>query len=359
MSKIIRVHMEPFDATRHTVTRKFDNTKLVALNTCPTWGIVRYEKHKTYLSGGRAMPLEAGAAAHEAYAGVRLADLWFNGHHFYPDLPVRDIATARANVLFGAERTAGLISVLESGEDSERATMLAALEVFGTSGFYEDPNDRRRTIANIEEALIAYVSRYPLGKTMPAVIGNFVGVEIPINMYLEIETDDGTVYRFNFTGRVDGVHFTSPKLDTLSIEENKTASRLDEAWRLSFTTSHQPTGYMLAVSSILKRLVTQGVVRGMAIPLPKTFDYGGIVNEPIQRDEQKFAEWAQWVLHTVQITDPYMDDPCNAPKYTHSCNRYFRPCSLIPFCDSPVDEREIMLEEMATEEWSPLESGNE
>lgn len=358
MSKIISIHMEPFDEKLHGTLRKFDNTKLVALNTCPTWGIVRYEHHRTYLSGGRSMALEAGKAAHEAYAAVRVADLYFNGHLFY-NRDMKDVATHRARQLFGNDRTEGLLSALMSGEDSERATMLAALEVFGTSGYYEDPNDRRRTIANIEEALIAYVTRYPLGKTMPIVIGDFVGIEIPINMYLRIEFDDGQVFEYNFTGRVDGLHFTSPDLVTIAVEENKTASRLDDAWRLAFTVSHQPTGYCLAASALLKRPVTDAVIRGMAIPLPKTFDYGGIVNEPITRTEQHFVEWAKWVIYTAEGTKAYLADPCNAPKFTHSCNRYFRPCSLIPFCDSPVDERELMLEEMAIEEWSPLETGNE
>lgn len=361
---ITRIFMEPYDAARHGVLRRFDNTKLVALNTCPTWGIVRYEHHRTYLSGGRAMALEAGKAAHEAYAAVRLADLWFNGGKFYTldDLGGRSleqVVSKRAVQLFGEDRTAGLLSALQSGEDSERATMLGALEIFGTSGYYEDPSDRRRTIANIEEALIAYVTRYPLGQTMPAIIGDFVGVEIPINMYLRIECDGyDEVHEFQFVGRVDGVHFSSPSKDELVVEENKTASRLDDAWRLSFTISHQPTGYCFAVGSILNRHIEKAMVRGMAIPLPKSFDYGGIVNEPIYRNEQNYIEWAEWVLHTAQITAPYVATPWNAPKYTHSCNRYFRPCSLIPFCDSPIEDRKEMLEEMAIEEWSPLEEGN-
>lgn len=357
MSVIKSIYMEPFDVSKHGVLRRFDNTKLVALNTCITWGIVRYEHHKTYRSGGRAMALEAGSAAHEAYAAVRVADLYFNGDKFYGK-SMKDVAMARANVLFGAERAEGLLNTLESGEDSERATMLAALEIFGTSGYYEDPNDRRRTISNIEEALIAYVTRYPLGKTMPAVIGDFVGIEIPISMYLRIITHDDVAHEFHFTGRVDGVHFTDPSCEELAVEENKTASRLDDAWRLSFTVSHQPTGYIFAVASMLQRVISRAVIRGMAIPLPKTYDYGGIVNEPVHRHEQHFIEWAEWVLHTMTITEPYLNKPHNAPKYTHSCNRYFRPCPLIPFCDSSIEERELMLDEMAVEEWDPLAEGN-
>jgi hypothetical protein len=52
----------------------YDNTKLVAINTCPTWGILRYSMHKTMSAPGvtRAMALEMGSAAHEVFAAVRL-----------------------------------------------------------------------------------------------------------------------------------------------------------------------------------------------------------------------------------------------------------------------------------------------
>ena len=83
---IARITMKPWDAGIHTATRRFDNTKLVALNTCPTYGIVRYELHKTYKSGSRAMALEAGSAAHEAYAAIRIGDLYLNGPAFYSDI---------------------------------------------------------------------------------------------------------------------------------------------------------------------------------------------------------------------------------------------------------------------------------
>src|SRR4030095_15268438 len=57
---------------------KFDNVNITAVATCPTFGIMRYEHHKVYASNRRAMALEAGLAAHEAFASVRLGDLYFN-----------------------------------------------------------------------------------------------------------------------------------------------------------------------------------------------------------------------------------------------------------------------------------------
>jgi hypothetical protein len=54
------------------------------------------------------------------------------------------------------------------------------------------------------------------------------------------------------------------------------------------------------------------------------------------------------------LTREYADDPINAPKYTHSCNRYFKPCSFIAFCDNSEEEQRLILSEMVTDEWSPL-----
>jgi len=364
---ITHIRMVPYAGQQ--VERKFDNTKLVALNTCPTWGIIRYEHHRTYLSGNRAMALEAGGAAHQAFAAVRLCDLHWSGGEFYsgrysPSL-VQSICEQRSRQLFGEDRTNSMLRVLWEGEDKERAITLAALDILGSSGFYDDPGDRKRTIANIEESLIAYVSRYPLGQTLPVILpddrypgGYFVGVEIPINMYLEIDSDEGPTHRYNFTGRVDGVHFTDRKLSEIAVEENKTAARLDDAWRNAFITSHQPTGYCFAIGALLNVDVEHAVIRGMSIPIPKSFDYGGIVNEPILRNQDHFIRWAKWVVYTCETTKDYLETPHDAPQFTHSCNRYFRSCPLIPFCDSPDDERIAMLNEMQVQEWSPLEEGN-
>jgi len=52
----------------------------------------------------------------------------------------------------------------------------------------------------------------------------------------------------------------------------------------------------------------------------------------------------------------YANDPVAAPKYTHSCNRYYRPCVLIPFCYGDDDEQSRILGEMEHDAWSPLDA---
>jgi hypothetical protein len=64
--------------------------------------------------------------------------------------------------------------------------------------------------------------------------------------------------------------------------------------------------------------------------------------------------WLQWLEYTTGIYNTYKRNPMTAPKHTHSCNRYFRPCSMIPFCASDEQEQRDILEQMVTEEWSPL-----
>lgn len=363
MLDIRNIVMETWNADVHpSGLRSFDNVKLVALSTCPTFGIVRYDHHKTYKSAKRNMALETGTACHEAFAAVRLADLYMFGNEFYehshPELDMRDVALNRMVALHGEERAAQWQKVLESGEDYERAIMLCALDAFGSSAFYDDPEDNRRTTPNIEEALIVYVGKYPLGKRLPVVqqVNDylFVGVEISVDTYLRIETDD-EAYEYNFTGRIDGVLWHDDAQDFVEIEDDKTTSRLGDGWRQQWAVAHQMTGYCIAATCLLGKPVTRGKVRGLAIPIPKTYDYGGCIEEPFHRDERAFEDWARWLIHTDLTTREYVDTPTRAPMFTHSCFRYFSVCPMLMYCDSPIDEREAMLEEMDVERWSPLE----
>ena len=93
---------------------------------------------------------------------------------------------------------------------------------------------------------------------------------------------------------------------------------------------------------------------GLSIPLPRSYDAGGIVTERLSRHDYHITRWLQWVVHTVLLEQEYRDRPLDAPQYTHSCNRYFRACSFIPLCDAPRDEQEMLFKEMDVQEWSPL-----
>lgn len=334
----------------------YDNTKLVAINTCPTWGILRYSMHKTMSvpsseGGPRQMALECGSAAHEVFAAVRLWQL----RHYQQQ---RELADFHGPRLFGNARYQQMLASLSAVEtEDERVQSLAfCLSALETSGFYDDPRDRRRTMTNLEEACIAYIDRWDWNR-MPVWIRDTddpcsdIGIELPFDVVLHFMLSDGSIREYRFIGKADGLHTRS---NELYLHENKTASRLDEAWSQSFLLSSQVTGYCLALGVWAGQSIEKAEIYGMSIPLPKNYDFGGIVRESVSRYAHHFGRWFDWFLHTVELERSYTDDPIGAPKYTHSCNRYFRPCSMIPFCDADDDEQQQVLEEMYTEEWSPL-----
>lgn len=332
----------------------YDNTKLVAINTCPTWGVLRYGMHKSMglpskQGGPRAMALEMGTAAHDVFAAVRLWQV-----RTYQQLP--DLADYHGTRLFGDARYQRMLNAVDTKEDERAQSLAFCLECLDTSGFFDDPSDRRRTMTNLEEACIAYIDRWDW-RRMPVWIRDGsdpksdIGIELPFDVVLSFVLVGGECHSFRFIGKADGLHVRN---DILYLHENKTASRLDEAWRQSFLLSSQVTGYCLALGVWAGAPINNAEVYGMSVPLPRNYDFGGIVRETVSRDRHHFERWFDWFLHTALLERQYAADPFHAPKYTHSCNRYFRPCSMIPFCDGDDEEQHRIVEEMYDDEWNPL-----
>jgi hypothetical protein len=339
----------------------FDYTKLTALNMCPRWGLIRYDQHKRMPGAGRSMALEMGHAAHQAYAAIR----WFE---LITTLDTKDNYEAILRVgekQFGEERWNVILDMLNSGEDTRRRVNAIALYAANTSGFYDDPNDRRRTLSNLENSLIAYIDRLELGTRIPVISRGIVGIEVPFDLVLTFTHGDTTdkpednerdklaPVQIRYIGRMDGLVRTPHGIE---VEENKTAARLDRSWQDSFLISHQVTGYCVAASKLLDTPIRECMVRGMMIPLPKNYDLGGIVNVPIHRDDDRIREWIRWIWATVSnLYLPYHQDPLSAPEFSHSCNRYFSSCSFIPLCSmASREDRLLTFSQMETDEWSPL-----
>lgn len=331
----------------------YDNTRLVAINTCPTWGILRYSMHKSMSppasSGGvRQMALEMGSAAHEVFAAVRLWQV--RSYQNHPNL-----ADFHGRRLFGDTRYTAMLSAVDEREDPRQQSMSFCLSALETSGFYDDPRDRRRTMTNLEEACIAYIDRWDWNR-MPVWIRDVtdpqsdIGIELPFDIVLSFVLDNGEVREYRYIGKADGLHIR----DQLVLHENKTASRLDEAWSQSFLLSSQITGYCLALGLWAGAPIEKAEIYGMSVPLPRNYDFGGIVREVVPRYSHHFERWFAWFLHTVTLEQSYHNNPIDAPKYSHSCNRYFRPCSMIPFCDASDEEQQHIIDEMYHDEWNPL-----
>lgn len=346
----------------------FDYTKLTALNMCPRWGLIRYDQHKRMPGNSRSMALELGHAAHQAYAAIRFFELMEAMTSLYPDVEV-PLVIEYGKRLFGEERIKGIGEIYGSGEDTRRRVNAIALYAANTSGFYDDPNDRRRTLSNLESSLIAYIDRLELGSRIPVISRGIVGIEVPFDLMLTFtDGDECSTFellednvrdklapvKIRYIGRMDGLVQARHGYE---VEENKTAARLDRSWQDSFLISHQITGYCVAASKLLGTPVRECMVRGMMVPLPKNYDLGGIVNVPIHRDDDRIREWIRWIWHTVSnLYLPYREDPLSAPEFSHSCNRYFSSCSFIPLCSmASREDRLLTFSQMETDVWTPLD----
>ena len=339
----------------------YDHTKLSAINTCPTWGILRYSMHKKMPSSNREMALEAGAAAHEGFAAVR----WYQYKTFQADSKAQHTNIQSHGIrLFGEDRFERMLQSLSKGATHRTNTINFAIEAVESLGFYDDITDNRRTISNISESLISYVDsydmeRYPIWVRDTEDPETDIGIEIPFDIVVEMKYHDGgSMVEYiepapvRFTGKMDGLHWNK---DKLIIIEEKTGARLDEHWLSQWVLSHQITGYCLAASTFTKHPCSHALVSGMRIPIGKV-PAEGIRKEYVPRSPLMFEKWANWFATSIGIETQYRESVLDAPMYTHSCNRYFRSCSFLPLCAADtIEEKEHIITEMETDEWSPLE----
>jgi len=335
----------------------YDHTRLSAINTCPTWGILRYSMHKQMPNVSRAMALEAGTAAHEGFAAVR----WYQYKAFQVKTKIQTMnADFHALRLFGEERYRRMYDTLSDGATHRTNAINFAVEALESSEFYDDIADNKRTISNIAESLIAYVDaydmeRYPVwirDKTNPE---TDIGIEIPFDTVVEIkyETEGAEVLfgPIRFKGKLDGLHYNKKEL---IIIEEKTGSRLDNSWLSQWILSHQITGYCLAATTFTGLSCNHALVSGMRIPIGRV-PAEGIRKEYVPRTALMFEKWANWFVTTIDMDNQYKNDVISAPMYTHSCNRYFRSCSFLPFCAcDTIEEKKRVIEEMEDDKWDVL-----
>ncbi len=334
----------------------YDHTILSAINTCPTWGLVRYGQHKVMPDVGRAMALEAGGAAHESFAAVRLYQLWKHNIN-QNDTIMLAAVDHHGERLFGRERFEKMKSVLDENALERTNVINFALEALYSSGFYDSDSDKKRTVSNIAEAMIVYIDRFDM-KRYPVWIRDQenpktdVGIEIPFDIVVTITYStrhDRLKLKRRLIGILDALVFDN---DKLMVDENKTGARLDDAWLAQWQLSHQITGYCIAGNTFTGLECHKARVVGMRIPIGKVL-FEGVRVEPVNRSMFQYIDWAKWFIHSIETFEAFEDNIKDAPRYTHSCNRYFRPCSLTAYCGSDEEERSRILEEMVHDEWNP------
>lgn len=286
---------------------------------------------------------------HEVFAAVRIWQL----EHVQK---LKKHAAVTAKRIFGKPRWKRMLADVDFGLDDREQLMQLGFAALHTSGYEDDPEDKVRTLSNMELATINYVDEqlYKMDN-WPIWVANkkdplsAVGIEQVFDCVLEYA--DGKLVRF--IGTLDGLVLNAGRDMRPTLDENKTASRLDDAWKFSFDMTHQITGYLAAGTSVFGLTIEHARVTGLKVkPTNRGED---IYVLEVSRTPDAILHWARWVRHTVDLAELYANDYENAPRYTHSCNRYFRPCSLIPFCCDTREGRTIQWEQMVAPEGSPSE----
>lgn len=294
------------------------------------------------------MALEAGALMHQMFAAVRI---WQLEH--VQGLP--DHAKATAQRLFGLSRWKQ-IERIQSEIDSREGLLEVAFNTLRSADWTDDPEDNNRTLANMESATIVYVDqRLSDMESWPIYVADkkksncLVGIEQVFDIVLVYE--DG--YQVRYIGTVDGLVIKAAT-GNYYIDENKTANRLGAGWRVSFELSHQVTGYNAASTTTFGFPVYRSRVTGLKLPVT----YRGedcYPHEPLERTDENVRQWAQWVRNNAEVFERFERDYEHAERRTHSCNRYFRACALLPFCGDSAEGRREQWEQMGPADKSPSE----
>jgi hypothetical protein len=320
------------------------------------WGVVRYGMKRTYQNNARALALEAGSTMHSVFAGIRL---WQLAH--IQKLP--DHAMFHAQRIFGPEKLEVLMNKdifnLKNDTDPREQLVEMSFDLIHMSGYYDDPKDNVRTLTNMESAAINYVDEYlPLMENWHVYVedkripSSTIGIELATDAILTYS--DGTSIRY--IGTADAVLESLLRGGNdrgLYVGENKTASRLDDSWRMAFEMSHQVTGYNAIISARLGRPVYQSKIFGLRLQPGQQDTYESF--EPQIRTPTMIQVWARWVYEGVKLYDRYGEDFEKAQRLTHSCNRYFRPCALLTFCADTPEGRISQMADMIEGDMSPSE----
>lgn len=317
-----------------------DYSILDQFSRCNRKGVLKYNLHKTVADSGRSLALEAGQAFHDCAAALRLSQLRDQVDYTktYTDTGLR---------LFGEVRFGNFHEYL--CDDSLNAALLYILH---SSDFYDDPRDTRRTLTNLEECVIAYAQHPDATKYPVLVQGDLVGIEQKFIIEATFTTQDFALIYY-YGGRIDGIHLRNNAPCPI---ENKTGSRIDDAWEAGMRMTHQVTGYCIATSLMTHQQCAQAIAAGVQVPLPKAV-YNGLRFTSLTRNEFRVREWLKWFFHNAQVRESLGDNALDAVETTASCNEFFRSCDFECICNAVShDEAVDAIESLSTTTWNPWRS---
>lgn len=328
-----------------------------AINTCPKWGIIHNVQAKTFTVGFRQMALEAGSLMHEVFSMLNLYQVGYvQGLH--------DHATHHGELLFPSDRYKVIMEKTTDQASDMMNLEAIALRTIATSEFYDDPEDRNRTIANLEHCALELVNYWLMNMrdyniyisdkedaTKP------IGVEQSLDVVFDVIDHHGEVTPIRFIGLGDAV-YQNHKTGKVTLGEYKTASSMNDAWREAFRTRHQITGYNAALKAYFDTSLVTGntILLGTAVPVRKTT--APVQHFTIERDDENTKHFLNTMLFSQRLIQDFNNgiDALHAPMFTHSCNRYFRPCSQLDLCSAAMEDQYAMYEQMLDKpELSPSE----
>lgn len=286
------------------------------------------------------MALEAGELMHKMFAAVRIWQLIRR-----QGLADHGIQTALR--IYGQNAWDKIVEKSKSYSDRDELLALC-FAVLHESGWEDDPRDSIRTMSNMEVATIEYaderlraMDQFPIWVSNQFDSNSMVGIEQVFDVVLMYEDE----YKIRYIGTIDGLVIDLDRDDLPTLEDNKTASRLDSGFQNAIFMKYQFTGYLACSTAVFGLQVFNGRVLGVKIKRTNTGE--NYVSLPLSRDYDAFAKWGTDIRWFVQnMYEPFGDDGYeDAPRFTHSCNRFFRPCSLIPFCSDTPEGRKIAFEQ--------------
>lgn len=352
------------------------SSMMEAVNTCPKWGIINSVQGKAFTIGYRQMALEAGSLLHEVFSVINLYQVGvIQGCIEHMDW--------HGEQLFGKHRWDAIIPkefyyqlealiAAEQWETLQYAELLnlerLAYAVIATSDYYDDPEDRNRTLSNLEFCAIELINYWMMN------LRNFniyiedrknpqsrIGVEISFDVVFDIEymsptTGLVTTLSQRFIGLGDAV-YQNTETKRITYGEYKSASRMGDAWRNNFQTRHQLTAYNACLAAYFdpSLLSMNTILIGSAVPVRKTT--APVQHFMVPRDHENVLNFLTTLLATTRSIETYEGvDALVAPMFTHSCSRYFVTCALLDLCSSSYSDQVVMYEQMLDKpELSPSE----
>lgn len=303
-----------------------------AILSCPRWGLVRYVAGQQMPQKGfaRELALEMGTALHQAFAAHHL-------HYAFHQMGCSLAMVHRGLVrVYDLEQVGDLLDKIEQKDAQWFCT-----EALLATGYYDDPDDKRRTLTNMETSFTQYLAAYNLDHSPPAIIGDEIAVELDVEFVIDTGAD-----RFRYIGRVDKI------TEDYRVVDLKTSTGIKGKWAKQWETAHQPTGYMAAVRTMLNASCNSGEIIGLQVPLPKNI-LDGVQVVQIYREERQFDEWLKWVINARRYMRVWDGREHEAPMHTQYCFRYFSPCPMIDLCAASTDDYIEGMKELEPYNWNP------